>query len=170
VASVATPEAYSLTDSALIITIALLALLVGASLPVFYQLVLTLKSARRFFDQTGGELGSALAQIREAAARIGSTSAVVEESVQGLKPLTGAATGLGQSIQQLKDTVRMTSAVVNALGPATLAAFRALFPQGEDGASTGDEARDEGAGSAASGTPRDVANETSEKEESTDGE
>jgi hypothetical protein len=85
VASVATPEAYSLTDSALIITIALLALLVGASLPVFYQLVMTLKSARRFFDQTGTELGSALAQIREAAARIRSRDrpGAVDPAVEG---------------------------------------------------------------------------------------
>ena len=85
--------------------VVLVAVLVGAALPVLVQLSLTLKMARGLLSTSGQRLDGALAEATTAATEIGA---------------------LAESLHAVADKVRVAAAIGAAVGPAVAAAVHAL--------------------------------------------
>jgi len=71
-----------MTSPSLLAATALLALLVGAAMPVLYQLYQTLKRARALLDTAGPRLERALDQVGEAADRLNGIGSSLEAQAQ----------------------------------------------------------------------------------------
>jgi hypothetical protein len=85
--------------------VVLLALVVGAALPLAVQLWITLRTMRRAIDRAGPGIDRALRDISEASVEL---------------------RDLAASVQQLRSSLRTASAVGAAVGPAVAAAIRAF--------------------------------------------
>jgi ABC-type transporter Mla subunit MlaD len=105
----------------------LLAILIGAMLPVLYQLYQTLKTARAFLDTTGPQLRRALDQVGQAANRVDRIGAGLEAPMQTLKPLLESASSVGQSIGRSGAWLGTAASIGGALAPALIAGVSALF-------------------------------------------
>lgn len=116
-----------MTSPSFLVATALLALLVGASLPVLYQLYQTLKRARAFLDSAGPQVERALDQVGQAAHRLDRIGSSLEAPVQTLTPLLVTASRVGLTIARSGDWLRTASSVGGALAPALMAGARALF-------------------------------------------
>jgi hypothetical protein len=91
--------------------VVLLAVLVGAALPVLMQLWITLRTARSVLATGGQRLDRALEEV------------------------TGTATRISQiadSLQALSEKIRIASAIGAAVGPAVAAAVRAFRAPADD--------------------------------------
>ncbi|HYS03946.1 MAG TPA: DUF948 domain-containing protein [Candidatus Dormibacteraeota bacterium] len=118
-----------------IVAVVLLAVLVGAVVPVLLQLRRTLQSAEHVLNNTGPKLDRTLDEVGEAAARINRLGKSLEKDAEGLGVFTDAAAGLGRSLKQAQESLRVMTAVGAAVGPAIAAGLRALFaPAGGDDA------------------------------------
>ena len=115
----------------LLVAIALLALLVGAALPVLYQLYQTLKETRTFLDAAGPHLVKTLEQVGQAADRLDRIGSSLEVPAQTLRPLLQAATTVGLSIGRSGGWLRTASSVGSAVAPAVIAGVRALFSRAD---------------------------------------
>jgi uncharacterized protein YoxC len=124
----------------------LLAVLVGAVIPVLYQTVQTLRSARQFLDLTGKRLDEALREFTEATARINRIAGTVETEAARLRPAIEAAASIGKTVERVRDSVKTASVAVSALAPAFLAGMRAFMAR--DDAGDGGESAAAGAGPA----------------------
>ena len=102
--------------------VVLLALLVGAAIPTVASLGSALRSARQAVDRT--QLAETLTAVRVAAERIDRLASRLDEGrrVEGLLESVNA---LSQTVSQLRDVVRVASAVGAAVAPAVGAAVRA---------------------------------------------
>ncbi len=118
-----------MSETALIVGVTLLAVLVGALLPVLYQLMQTLRETRRVLS-------------------------VVESHTKDLKPAVEAAAEIGQSIRQMKNSLKTTASLASVLGPPLVALLRAL--RGEEG-ETGGARPGKGTPKRAGGVPGSVA-------------
>jgi len=116
-----------MTSPSLLAAIALLALLVGAALPVLYQLYKTLKSARTFLDAAGPQVERTLDQVGQAAHRLDRIGSSLEAPVQTLSPLLVTASRVGMTIARSGDWLRTASSVGGAVAPALMAGVRALL-------------------------------------------
>jgi uncharacterized protein YoxC len=116
-----------MTSPSLLAAIALLALLVGAALPVLYQLYQTLKRARAFLDTAGPQVERTLDQVGQAAHRLDRIGSHLEVPVQTLRPLLVTASNVGLSIARSGEWLRTASSVGGAVAPAVIAGVRALF-------------------------------------------
>ena len=117
--------------------VVLLAILVGAVVPVLIQLRRTLRSAESVLDTTGPKLERTLDEVGEAAARINRLGKSLERDAEGLRVFTDAAAGLGRSLKQAQESLRVMTAVGAAVGPAIAAGLRALFtPERDDEAAS----------------------------------
>jgi len=116
-----------MSDTTGLFILLLLAVLVGAVIPVLYQTVQTLRSARQFLDVTGKRLDEALREFTEATARINRIAATVEEEGQRLRPAIEAFASIGKTVAKVRDSVRTASVAVTALAPAFLAGMRAFM-------------------------------------------
>jgi len=128
-----------MSDTTGLFVLLLLAVLVGAVIPVLYQTVHTLRSARQFLDLTGRRLDEALREFTEATARINRIAATVEQEGERLRPAIEAAASIGRTVEKVRDSVRTASVAVSALAPAFLAGMRAFMdrddaPGGESAA------------------------------------
>jgi uncharacterized protein YoxC len=110
-----------------IVAVVLLAVLVGALVPVLLQLRRTLQSAENVLNATGPRLERTLDEVGEAAARINRLGKTLEKDAEGLGVFTDAAAGLGRSLKQAQESLRVMTAVGAAVGPAIAAGVRALF-------------------------------------------
>ena len=79
-----------MTSPASLLAVVLLALLVGAAIPVLYQLYRTLSRARALLDTAGPRLEKAFDQVGQAADRLNGIGSSLEAQAQTLKPLFGA--------------------------------------------------------------------------------
>lgn len=104
--------------------VVLLALLVGAAIPVLASLGGTLRTARQTVDRSGVELAQALAAVRSAAERMERLASRLDEG-RRLESLFEAVTSLTQTVNQFRDVVRVASAAGAAVAPAVGAAVRA---------------------------------------------
>lgn len=135
-----------MTEAAVIIGLVLLAVLVGALLPVFYQAVQTLKSIRQFADTTAPRLEQALREFSETTARLNRIGSAVEVEGERLKPLIDSAASLGQTLHGLKRSLQSAGTIFSALGPALLAglsAFVSMRGRSRDGGVGEDEGEPE---------------------------
>jgi len=100
------------SETALIVGVTLLAVLVGALLPVLYQLMLTLRETRRVLS-------------------------VVESHTKELKPAVKAAAEVGESVRNINSSLKTTANLASALAPHLVSLVRSF--RGEEGES--DETR-----------------------------
>ncbi|HEV8700881.1 MAG TPA: DUF948 domain-containing protein [Candidatus Polarisedimenticolia bacterium] len=110
-----------------LVTVVLLAVLVGAAVPVLMQLRRTLRSAENVLESTAPKLDRTLEEVSEAAARINRLGKSLERDAEGLQVFTDAAAGLGRSLKQAQASLRIMTTVGAALGPAIAAGLRSLF-------------------------------------------
>lgn len=115
-----------------IIGMILLAIIVGALIPVLVQLRRTLRAAETVLSSTGPKIDKTLEEVSEAASRINQVGRSLERDAEGLRVFTDAAANLGKSIKQAHDSLRMVTAVGAAVGPAIAAGLRSLFTSARD--------------------------------------
>ena len=102
------------------VVIAVVALLVGALLPVLFQLALTLKAVRAAVAQAG----PALASVTTTAQRLERLTSKIEEDGR-IDHALAAVDSLSKTIGKLQDTARMASTVAAVVIPAVAAAVQA---------------------------------------------
>lgn len=127
-----------MTGPSLWVATALLALLVGAALPVLYQLYQTLKRARALLDTAGPHLERTLDQVGQAADRLDRIGSSLEVPAQTLRPLIEAASKVGLSIGRSGEWLRTASLVGSAVAPAVIAGVRAFFSRADVRRRSGD--------------------------------
>jgi hypothetical protein len=105
--------------------VVLAAVLVGAAIPVLVQLRATLRAMEKTLRQSGTRLDEALGATSAAAGRI---DALVERLEEGgrIEQLVDGIAAASRMVSQLRDTVRVASAVGAAVGPAVAAAVHAF--------------------------------------------
>jgi len=129
-----------------LVTVVLLAVLVGAAVPVLMQLRRTLRSAENVLESSGPKLDRTLDEVGEAASRINRLGKSLERDSEGLQVFTDAAAGLGRSLKQAQESVRIMTTVGAAIGPAIAAGLRALFTrESEDDRESRPRGENEGA-------------------------
>jgi uncharacterized protein YoxC len=116
-----------------IVGVIVLAILVGALVPVLIQLRKTLRAAESVLGTTGPKLDRTLDEVSEAASRINLLGRSLERDAEGLRVFTDAAANLGRSLKQAQESLRMVTAIGAAVGPAIAAGLRSLFtPERDD--------------------------------------
>ena len=121
-----------MTSSSSLVAIALFALLVGAALPVFYQLHQTLKRARILLETAGPRLERTLDQVGQAADRLDRIGSTLEAPAQTLGPLLKVASSVGLSIGRPRTWIPMASSLGLALVPGVIAGVRAFFSRADE--------------------------------------
>ena len=116
---------------ALVVVVILVAVLVGAAVPVLVQLRSTLRSAQQVLDRVGPRLESALTEVTEAADRLNRMASEFEERAKKAKPLFDAAADLGEQLTRLRGSLSTVAALGSALGPALAAAVKAFVTRPE---------------------------------------
>jgi len=107
-------------------TMVLVAVLVGACLPVLFQLFLTLGATRRLLQRVGPKLDGTLAELQETSRRLNRATTGFEDSAQRARTFLDATGDLGRSIQQVNRSLRPAVVLGTTLGPALVVAIRAL--------------------------------------------
>lgn len=120
-----------MSSSSNLVAIALLALLVGAALPVFYQLYQTLRRARTLLETAGPRLERTLDQVGQAADRLDRIGSTFETPAQTLGPLLKVATNVGLTVGRPRTWIPMASSLGIALVPAVFAGVRAFFSRAD---------------------------------------
>jgi hypothetical protein len=103
----------------------LAAVLVGAAIPVLVQLRATLRAMEKTLQRSGARLDEALGATTAAAERIDALVARLEEGGR-IEQLVDGVAAATRMVSQLRDTVRVASAVGAAVGPAVAAAVHAF--------------------------------------------
>jgi hypothetical protein len=105
--------------------VVLAAVLVGAAIPVLVQLRATLRAMEKTLQRSGARLDEALGATTAAAGRI---DAFVVRLAEGgrIEQLVDGVAAVSRMVSQLRDTVRVASAVGAAMGPAVAAAVHAF--------------------------------------------
>jgi uncharacterized protein YoxC len=112
--------------------VVLLAVLVGAAIPVLSQLRSTLVTARRTLERLGPETDRTLTEARKAASRIERLCGQFEQGGEGLVKLMHELGGVGAALGKLRHSMHTAAAVGGALGPAVVAALGALGRGGRE--------------------------------------
>jgi len=105
--------------------VVLAALLVGASIPALVQLRATLRAMEKTFERSGARLDEALGATSAAAGRIDALVVRLEEGGR-IEELVDGIAAVSRMVAQLRDTVRVASAVGAAVAPAVAAAINAF--------------------------------------------
>lgn len=105
--------------------VVLAAVLVGAAIPVVVQLRATLRTMDETLQRSGARLDEALRATTVAAGRIDAWVVRLEEGGR-IEQLVDGVTAVTGMVNQLRDTVRIASALGAAVGPAVAAAVRAF--------------------------------------------
>ena len=126
-----------MTSPAPLLAVVLLAVLVGAAIPVLYQLYRTLRRARAVLDTAEPRLEKALDQVGQAADRFNEMSSTFEAQARLLRPLSEVASRLGHSIGRSGGWLATGMTVAGAVAPAVVAGVRAFFSGADDRPATG---------------------------------
>lgn len=113
-------------DAWMIVGVVLLAVLVGATVPVLFQLYSTLRTTRSLVARLGPKIDDTLTEVRETSRRLNRVGSGLEKSTQRAQVLLDAAGDIGESLKGLRDSVRSATAIGKAVGPAVAAAVGAL--------------------------------------------
>ncbi|MBI5068223.1 MAG: hypothetical protein HZB56_08275 [Deltaproteobacteria bacterium] len=138
------------TESWGVALVVLAAVLVGAAIPALVQLRATLRAVERTLQRSGARLDEALAATLAAAGRIDAVVVRLEKGGR-VEELVDGLAAASRLVVQLRDTVRVASAVGAAVAPAVAAAVRALRQEPEAAATP---LRSAGADSAVPHEPR----------------
>lgn len=116
-------------DPLLIVVVVLLSVLVGATLPVWFQLYSTLRDTRRLLGRFGPKLDATLADLNELTRRTRATMPELEQSAKRANQLLHEATEMTRTLRQLRRSIKIASAVAGAVGPALAAAVQGWVEQ-----------------------------------------
>lgn len=105
------------------VAVVLLALLVGVAIPVMLQAWSTLRSARRFVESTSTKLDLAIGEMTRLTARVNRIVDEVEGNLPRVQRVLEATDGLADSVTQVRNSLRMATAIA----PAAFAAGKAIF-------------------------------------------
>jgi ABC-type transporter Mla subunit MlaD len=141
-----------------LIALILLAVLVGATVPVLLRLYSTLGAVRQLVERTGPKIDRTLGELEQTVKRLNRTGTALEGGVKSLQGVFDAASDIGRVLQQFRDNVQTAATVAAALGPAIAAAARALTDYVKPLRSS--SARTEAAATAKSPSEEDRADET----------
>jgi uncharacterized protein YoxC len=110
----------------IVITV-LLAVLVGASLPVLFMIFSTLGSTRQLILRLGPRMDAVLKEVQETTVRMNSATVGIDESAQRAKKLLDATGDLGESVQKLNQSLKPAVALGSVVGPAVAVAIKAFL-------------------------------------------
>lgn len=149
----------------MIVGVVLLAVLVGATVPVLFQLFSTLRTTRSLLARLGPKIDATLTEVREVSRRLNRVGSSLEQSTKRAQILFETAGDIGESLKGLRDSLRTAVTVSGAVGPALAAAIRALteLRHGED-AQSGPAELDEESKTGEAGHGPDSPNEATEGE------
>ena len=119
-------------EASIVVVAVLLGVLVGAALPVLSQLRRTLKAAESTMQHGGAKLDRILEHASEATSRINRISVQVETAAGHMKGVVELLEGLGDLAAKVGDKVRILDSAAEALGPALVAAARAVWTDGKE--------------------------------------
>ena len=105
----------------------LLAVLVGAVLPVLYQAARALRALRALLDDVSPRLERALDEATRAASAVERLAADLEEEGRRLRPAADAVAGLGRALSDMGASARRAGSVLGALAPTLVAAVRSFL-------------------------------------------
>jgi uncharacterized protein YoxC len=109
-----------------VVGVVLLGVLVGAVIPVLFQLYSTLRVTRNLLARLGPKVDGTLAEVREASRRLNRVGSSLEQSTKRVQILLEAVGDIGDSVGKLRDSLKTATAVGASLGPAIAAAIGAL--------------------------------------------
>jgi hypothetical protein len=121
--------------------VVLAAVLVGASIPALVQMRATLRAMEKTLQRSGARLDQALGATSAAAGRIDALVVRLEEGGR-IEELVDGIAAVSRMVAQLRDTVRVASAVGAAVGPAVAAAVHAFREDREVAAAEADPAEE----------------------------
>ena len=104
--------------------VVLVALLVGAVLPLLVQLYATLHTLRSVTEKSAKDVEAALLAIHRTADRLDRLGAALEKDGKMAEIVEGAANA-AQMVNQLRGTMQVAGPVAAAVVPAVIAAVRA---------------------------------------------
>lgn len=110
----------------LMLAVVLVAVLVGAAVPMLLQLRRTLRTMESFLGTTGLRLNQALDEVSQAAAEIRLVTGHIEDGVAEIQKLLGAAGSVVESLGELRESLRGILGGVAAIGPAIAGAIHAV--------------------------------------------
>jgi hypothetical protein len=120
-------------DSARTAEIVLVAVLLGALLPVLVQTWLTLRAVQRRLEGTADRLDRALEGLGVVAERLSRATQPLDDG-RRVREMLDAVDGLSRIVNELRSSAKVASAVGAAVAPAIAAAVRALKgPQEPEG-------------------------------------
>lgn len=142
-----------------VVAVVLLAVLVGAAIPVLYQLQQTLRATRTMVKRLDVRANKTLEEVEQTTRRLNRFGQELEGQTEGIKQLIESITGLSGPINQLQGALTKAATISGVLIPAVAAAVgtytahrsqRDADDPGSGGSgprpgrrSTGDGARDE---------------------------
>lgn len=109
-----------------IVAVVLLAILLGAALPVLFQLHQTLKSSRRLMDRLDKSLKPTLKEFEEVTGRLNRIGRSLEGDLDQLHVLFEAVGSLGKTLNDLKGSMRTATSLGMTVGPVVAAIIRSL--------------------------------------------
>ena len=109
--------------------IVMLAILVGAAIPVLIQLFLTLRSARQVLDRTGPRLDLAVSEIHQVTGKVNRLADNLDGGAEHLGKLVQESGELARTLGKFRRSVQSASAMGSAVGPAVAAAIHAFAAQ-----------------------------------------
>ena len=125
-------------DTWSVVAVVLIAVLVGAAVPVLLQLFLALGAIRGSLRRLQPKLEGTLDELRHSARRLNRATTGLEDSAQRAQNLLIAAGDVGETLRGVKRSMRTAAAVGGAVGPALAAAIRA-FAERSEADSTGND-------------------------------
>lgn len=114
-----------MTDSVQIVLIVLLALLVGALLPLLLSAFALMKQARKTLGLLEERSSTLTIKADQVLARVDRIAQDVQEELPTLQRTSQRMDQLGESIEKLTETVHKVQAAGNILGPAIAAGLNA---------------------------------------------
>ena len=118
-----------------VVVVILAAVLVGALLPVLFQVYATLRAIRTNVERLGPRVENTLGEVHEVTERVNRTTAGIEEGVDQMRAVVSKAGEVTKSFHKIRRSLRTGAAVGGAVGPAIVAAVRALSDK--EGATNG---------------------------------
>jgi hypothetical protein len=120
-------------NAAVIAALVVMALLVGAALPVLAQARVSLRAWQRTVEEAGPRFNRTLDEVSEVAVRVRRELAAFDGSGDRVASAVAAVDELGRAALELRRTVKVAAAVGAAVGPAVAAAVRTMRePRNDD--------------------------------------
>jgi hypothetical protein len=113
-------------NAATIAVVVVLALLVGAALPVLVQARVSLRAWQRTVEEAGPRFNRTLDEVSEVAVRLRRELAAFDGGGDRVASAVAAVDELGRAALELRRTVKVAAAVGASVGPAVAAVVRTM--------------------------------------------